>query len=230
MTKEKISFYKEHPKTCDPSDFWGQVKRTVNGVPVTQDQIDMIVDAVVNELELTQSDVLLDLCCGNGALSTLLFKYCDGGLGVDFSDHLISIANKNFLNPPHQTYILQDIVEFCSQPISPLLYTKMVCYGSFSYLEYDDAKQVLLNLNENFPNLLRGFIGNCPNKELLVDFYKDGSFEPGTENNPDSPIGIWRTPDEFITLAKHCGWTATIHKMSNKYYASHYRYDVILTR
>ena len=26
----ELSFYKEHPKTCDPEDFWGQVKRTVN--------------------------------------------------------------------------------------------------------------------------------------------------------------------------------------------------------
>ena len=108
-----MNFYKEHPKTCSPDDFWGQVKRTVNGTPVTQDQIDMIVDAVIKQLHLDLEDTLLDLCCGNGALSTLFFKYCKGGLGVDFSEYLISIANRNFALPPDQTYILQDAIAFC---------------------------------------------------------------------------------------------------------------------
>ena len=41
----ELTFYKEHPKTCDPEDFWGQVKRTVNGKPIPQAQIDMIVES-----------------------------------------------------------------------------------------------------------------------------------------------------------------------------------------
>jgi len=30
--------YKEYPKTLDPDDVWGQVRRTVNGKPVSEDQ------------------------------------------------------------------------------------------------------------------------------------------------------------------------------------------------
>lgn len=230
MNKEKFSFYKEHPKTCSPDDFWGQVKRTVNGTPVTQDQIDMIVDAVVKQLHLEPEDTLLDLCCGNGALSTLLFKNCKGGLGVDFSEYLISIANRFFDSPPNQTYILQDAIIFCEKPITPEKYTKMVCYGSFPFIEHERAQLLLKLLNTNFANLQKIFIGNCPDKNLLTDFYGDRPFIPGVENNPDSPIGIWRTQEEFIFLANSCGWQATIHKMPMQYYASHYRYDVILTR
>ena len=75
-------FYKHHPKTCDPEDFWGQVMRTVEGKAVDQAQIDMIVATVVRELELSGDDLLLDLCCGNGALTTHFFSRCRGGLGV----------------------------------------------------------------------------------------------------------------------------------------------------
>jgi SAM-dependent methyltransferase len=229
MSKDKFSFYKEYPKTCAPDDFWGQVKRTVNGVPVSQDQIDMIVDAVVSELELSKEDCLLDLCCGNGALSTLLFEYCSGGLGVDFSEHLISVANNNFSAPPSKDYILQDVVEFCENPITPHKFSKLVCYGSFSYIEQDKAVKLLHLLKSNFPNLRRIFIGNCPDKVLLPDFFAKREAVPGIENNPDSPIGVWRTQAEFISLAKRCGWEAAIHKMPVQYYSSHYRYDVVLS-
>jgi hypothetical protein len=229
MNKEKFRFYKDHPKTCSPDDFWGQVKRTVNGTSVSQDQIDMIVDAVVAGLQLSKEDTLLDLCCGNGALSTLFFKHCQGGLGVDFSEYLISIANRYFADPPNQTYLSQDALKFCEEPVTPHRFTKMVCYGSFSYLEQDSAEKILLLIKNNFPNLQRIFIGNCPDKELLAIFYGDRPFTPEKVNEPDSPIGIWRTQEEFISLTKRCGWQTTIHKMPSSYYAAHYRYDIILT-
>ena len=229
MKKERFSFYKDHPKTCSPDDFWGQVKRTVNGAPISQDQIDMIVNAVVTGLELSKEDNLLDLCCGNGALSTLLLKHCKGGVGVDFSECLISVAQKNFTEEPRETYILSDIVDFCEEPRSPEIFTKVLCYGSFAYLEQHRAERLLYLLRNNFLNLHRVFIGNCPDKELLSDFVKDRQFEPGTEDNPDSPIGIWRTKEEFSALAKRCGWQISFHKMPDYFYAAHYRYDVILT-
>ena len=230
MEKERFKFYKEHPKTCRPDDFWGQVKRTVNGKPVSQDQIDMIVDAVVSGLDLNRNDILLDLCCGNGALSTLLFKHCKGGLGVDFSEYLISIANRHFAAPPDQTYILQDVVDFCKNPITPHRFSKMVCYGSFSFIETDRAEAMLSLLASNFPNLERAFIGNYPDRQFMTEFYGDRQIDAGTDSDPDSPIGIWRTREEFISMANRCGWQATIHKMPQQYYAAHYRYDVILTK
>ena len=50
--------HKEYPKTCRPDDFWGQVKRTVHGKPVSQDQIDMIIYAIRNGLSLSHEDIL----------------------------------------------------------------------------------------------------------------------------------------------------------------------------
>lgn len=79
-----------------PEDFWVQVKRTVKGQPVSQDQIDMIVSAMTAALDLSPDDILLDLGCGNGALTTYFFHRCRGGLGVDFSEFLISVARRNF--------------------------------------------------------------------------------------------------------------------------------------
>jgi len=230
MSEDNFSFYKEYPKECERDDFWRQVKRTVNGVPVSQEQIDLIISAIVDNLALTESDHLLDLCCGNGALSSPVFKCCSGGLGVDFSEYLISVANEFFASPPREVYFLQDVVEFCTKPVSPEKFSKALCYGSFSYIGLSQAVQMLESLRKNFPNLQRIFIGNCPDKALLGDFVGGRDFIAGTELDPDSPIGIWRTENEFSELAQRAGWKVSFHKMSEQYYASHYRYDAVLER
>jgi SAM-dependent methyltransferase len=228
MKEEKFSFYKEYPKTCREDDFWGQVKRTIRGVPVSDDQIEMIVDAVVDGLQLQRDDNLLDLCCGNGALSTLMFEYCKTGYGVDFSEYLISIANKNFASHS-QTFICQDVMNFCMSTPRPERFTKAVCYGSFAFLEQAGATEVLKLLRRRFTNVKRIFIGNCPDKKSLHDFFDGKDYTDGIEDDPDSPIGIWRTEAEFISLAERCGWRAEFRKMPTHYYAAHYRYDVVLT-
>ncbi|HIE84728.1 MAG TPA: hypothetical protein EYQ00_13195, partial [Dehalococcoidia bacterium] len=59
-------FFHDHPATCDPDDFWGQGKRTVNGKTVDQRQIDLIIEGIVEGTDLKEDDYVLDLCCGNG--------------------------------------------------------------------------------------------------------------------------------------------------------------------
>jgi len=223
-------FYDEYPKRCRRDDFWGQVKRTVNGVPVSQDQIDLIVNSVATDLALSKQDTLLDLCCGNGALSTLFFKHCKAGVGVDCSEYLISIANANFASPPDQIFILRDVVEYCENVVTPGMFSKAVCHGSFAYLEQDMAQALLHSLSKNFPSIERVFIGECPDKAFLSDFFGDRPLVPGTENDPCAPLGIWRTQEEFVSLAERCGWQAKVQKMPENYLGGYYRYDVILFR
>jgi cyclopropane fatty-acyl-phospholipid synthase-like methyltransferase len=64
--------YIEYPKSLPEDDYWGQVRRTVNGKPVAETQIAMIVNAIQLGLELESSDKILDIACGNGALSSRL--------------------------------------------------------------------------------------------------------------------------------------------------------------
>jgi cyclopropane fatty-acyl-phospholipid synthase-like methyltransferase len=225
-----FSFYKEYPKTCDPKDFWSQVKRTVNGKPVSAKQIRMIVTAVRNGLQLEYSDTLLDLCCGNGALTDLLFNYCRGGVGVDFSEYLINVAKSNFELHPYKIYKLCDITDFLRNTSAPTRFTKILCYGSFAYLDTKRAKELLSLCNERFPSASTLFIGNLPDKSQLNAFYVKNDYTPGIEDEPDSPIGKWRTKEEFQVLAENVGWDIQFRTMPKTFYASKYRFDAILTR
>ena len=190
----------------------------------------MIVTAVKEGLLLKNSDTLLDLCCGNGALTNLLFNYCRGGVGVDFSDYLIQIAKSNFESKPNKLYELGDVIDFLRYTKESTHFTKILCYGSFAYLEANRAKELLHLCMERFPGAEILYIGNLPDKDKLGDFFSEHSYSPGIEQEPDSPIGIWRTREEFRALAHQIGWHINFHTMPKNFYASEYRFDAILTR
>ncbi|MBI1731274.1 MAG: class I SAM-dependent methyltransferase [Gammaproteobacteria bacterium] len=222
-------FYKEFPKTCAPDDFWGQVRRTVNGRPVDDHQIRMIVDAVSSGLELVQSEILLDLCCGNGALTTQIIARCRAGVGVDFSEVLIKVARSNFSKPDHEEYVLEDVNRFVAQYPDPGRFHKAMCYGSFQYLPEAEAQSVLGTLRDRFRSLRRVFIGNLPDLDRIGRFFRDAPMPEGIEIDPGSPVGIWRSQEQFARLARTCGWSVEFRQMPADYYAAHYRYDAVLT-
>jgi cyclopropane fatty-acyl-phospholipid synthase-like methyltransferase len=218
-----------YAKTRAPDDFWGQIRRTVHGIPVSDDQIKMIVDRIRHELHLTHGDSLLDIACGNGALSHFLFDSCAEYLGVDFSEYLISVAKTNFEILPNYRFLHQEATEYVRSEARPQRFRNVLCYGSFSYFSAGDAAEILRTLFEKFSNVQKVFIGNLPDKYLAAEFYKR---EPDIKelNDNTSQIGIWRTREEFMRLAYDAGWQVKFSKMPSEFYSSYYRYDALLSR
>ena len=221
--------YKEYPKTLPPDDLWGQVRRTVYGQPVSEDQIQMMVDAIVAGLELQPTSLLLDIGCGNAALGARLFPYCDQCLGVDFSEYLISVANTRFASPRH-TFICQDAVEYAAQEAEPLRFDKALCFGMFAYLSDASAQQLLASLNQRFLNVSSVFIGNIPDPDCAASFFKDRDLAGIELDNPQSQIGVWRTREQLAAMAKAAEWRVRFQHMSPDFYQAHYRYNAIFER
>ena len=147
MKNKKDYIHKEYPKTCPPDDFFGQVKRTVNGKPISNKEIKMIVTAIKNGLNLKKEDVLFDLGCGNGALSVQLFSSIESYLGIDFSQYLIEIAKKNFEKEKFK-FEHGEANEYLENSSVNKLFTKGLCYGVFTYFEKEKAENILKNISE----------------------------------------------------------------------------------
>ncbi len=222
--------YNDQPNVVLPNDFWGQVRRSVRGTPVDEAQIRLIVDAVVAGLALEPNDLLLDLCCGNGALSECFFERCLGGLGVDFAENQIAIARANFERPPERCYVVDDVVDFVATSGDTTRFTKVLCYGSFAYLPADDARALLTHVRTRYPNARRIYVGNVPDRALVRKFFDANAYVPGIEDEHDSTIGRWYDENEFRALASASGWQPAFHRMPPDFYSAAYRYDVILTR
>ena len=222
------SDYKEYPKTLAADDFWGQVRRTVNAKPVSDAQIALIVAAIREGLQFSKEDIVLDLACGNGALTSYFFEDCCAVHGVDYSPYLIEIAIKRFQVPGKSTFIVDDAVHYVGNEAEPSRFTKALCYGSFAYFAEADARQVLRGLRERFVNVSRLFIGNLPDRERAHLFYQPGADYSCQLKDHTAAIGIWRSQAEFCGLAAEEGWEATPTLMPPEFYAAHYRYDALL--
>ncbi len=222
--------YNEHAKSRAPDDFWGQIRRTENREQVSEEQINMITAAIRSTLQLNPEDKMLDLACGNGILSHLLFDSIAAYLGVDLSEHLISVAKKNFEELPGYRFMTCGAAEYVREEAHSEQFSRVLCYGSFSYFSAADAAEVLRTLHQKFTNVQRVFIGNLPDKDRAASFYKTKQISAEEMADHASQIGIWRTQSEFAELASDAGWKTKFSIMPPEYYAGYYRYDVLLTR
>lgn len=222
--------YDIHARTCAPDAFWAQVKRTVHGKPVSEEQIALIVEQIKTQLALTPNDVLLDLACGNGALSDRLIDSCAGLFGVDISDYLIQVAHEHFSKPSRVDFAACGVVQYLEEEVDPARFTKVLCYGSFMYFSDDDARATLALVNERFNNVETFFIGNLPDRERFKAFYSQRDPAPGELDDPKALIGIWRSRETFAAMADDAGWEMVSAAMPEGFYSTHYRYDAVLRR
>jgi SAM-dependent methyltransferase len=227
------ALYETHARTCDAKDFQSQVMRNPYGKPVGQDQLDLLIDGVVRGLNLERDDILLDLCCGNGAITDPIFARCKGGVGVDFTRYLIEVAKTNFERPVERVYEVFDVQDFVETTNRAECFTKVMCYGAFQCLSEKKAAAVLVALRQRFPNVQRVFLGNLPdldNADLLFRETLRTELWPFTElKRHDTLFGIWRTREEIIKLALECGWRAELSQMPSSYYCAYYRFDAALS-
>ena len=217
--------YLERPKQFARDDFWRQVRRTVNGQPVSEEQIQLIVDQVRQGLDLRAGDSLLDIGCGNGALTACFETDVAATLGVDYSAYLIDVARQHFESPRMRFAELS-----IEQMITGRLHRdhgKALLYGVSSYVG-DDLLKALIGwyLDDHDGRL---FIGNVRDERHAAAFYREsrGARELGDHT---TSIGKWRTQDWFSAVASDLGLRATFMKMPPAFYLSTYYFDVVFTR
>ena len=221
--------YQEYPKTLPRDDFWGQGRRTIMGRRINEKEVSLLVDHIREQLGLEPSDVLLDIGCGNGALSARLFDDCGGYAGVDLSTYLIGVAQEFFERPPHYLFFSSDAIEFAGSVDRPSIFTKCLCFAVLQYLAPERVTEVLRIHWDRFTNVHRVVLGNLPNREKANLFFSDGYDESDLQRH-QSQIGKWWSTEEIGCLASSFGWKVSFSQMPDDIFNAKYRFDAILTR
>ena len=221
--------YKEYPKTLSKDDLWGQVRRTVYGRPVPEAQIQMMVDAIRAGLHLTPATTLLDIGCGNAALTARLFPHCGQIVGVDSSEFLITVANELFGGFGHE-FVCMEAGQYVLEEKAPLRFSAALCFGVFAYLSDHQATQMLSCIFERFSNVRSFFIGSIPDSESASRYFGEAEIPRAQLEHHQSQIGVWRSRGKLSAMATETGWNARIQEYLPEFYQSHYRYNAILER
>ena len=230
LTRSYPANYDAHARSVPPDAHWKQVRRTVAGEPVDAAQIGFIIEAIAAGLDLARTDVVLDLACGNGALSSRLFDRCAGLVGVDISPYLIEIAQKDFGRLPNCRFHAEDAVAYLKRERDTSAFTKALFYGAFQYFARADAVVALQTLHERFQHVSKVFIGNVPDKSRVAGFHRADAPDEADLNDHEAKFGIWYLPQELEAIGRAAGWRASVSYMPAQFYASRYRFDVTLER
>jgi SAM-dependent methyltransferase len=221
--------YDEYPKALARDDFWGQVRRTIRGRRITEEELAVVVRAIRSGLQLSSDDVLLDLMCGNGALTARLFDSCQSVIGVDRSKYLIEIAKEYFERAPQYRFVEAEALAYVRVGPEAQRFTKMLCYGAFQYLPFDVARLILSELRLGFASVERILLGNLPDKERADRFFRDRLEQERPDlGDAGSQIGVWWAQEELREVAGACGWRASFSQLPSHVFNAHYRYDAVL--
>lgn len=206
-----------------------QVGRTIGNKPIDNEVIDKIVKQVVLYLDLQPSDVLLDVCCGNGMISKHLAKYCQKVIAVDISPQQIALAQK--LNMAENiTYLVGDATKLSEVVHNQV--NKINLYFSFQYLDnLQKGEKTLAEMQKCLLKNGKVFIGDVPEKEKWARFY--ASFRAKIwflyyELRNKNPMGKFWSYKEMQQIAAKTGFSVEkIIQPTDLPYA-HYRCDYAL--
>ncbi len=224
------SDYKEYPKTLPRDDLWGQVRRTIYGRRISEAEVAAIVASVERALQLSPHDSLLDLACGNGALTARLFCSCGSVLGVDFSSYLVGVAKEFFDRPPHYAFLEAEMLAYVRTEPDPLRFTKAMCYASIQFLPPESVELMVAEVARRFRNVTHFLLGNVPDKDRAHLFFGEARDAEVDLADPTSQIGVWWAQSEVQKIAEKSGWKVIFSRLPDNVFNARYRYDVLLSR
>jgi len=222
-------FWVDHAQATSSDSLQHQVLRTINKQPVSDAEFQEILKDIEEKLAIDRNDVILDLCCGNGLITSYLAPKCKKIIGVDFAQDLV--RQIDLVRHPNISIVVEDIrkVQFEQETID-----KVIIYAGIQYLTEKDT----ISLFESVLNWMKKngvcFIGDVPDRSRLWDFFnndqRQGAYFDALKK--DAPlIGAWFESQWLKNLGKHVGFNKVdILAQPHHLPYSHYRFDVILRK
>ena len=204
-----------------------QVGKTVHGKPVSEEQIDLIVNGICRNLRLDRRDSVLDLCCGNGLLTSKLAPIVDRITGIDYSQHLIEIANVHN-TASNVTYICRNIIELDEMQFAHA--GKILMYEALQHLSVQDCHDLAGMLRKTRRGTC-ALIASIPDRTKLGSYYDtqekmDFYLRCERENRPH--MGRWWFRQELTEIADAHGLSMRPLEQDPRLYTAYYRFDVLL--
>ena len=203
-----------------------QVARLVDGKVVDAQMLNRIASDIQSKLGLKSSDSLLDVCCGNGALTELLLPHCKNISAVDFSPALIDEAKKRNAS-------IQFICDGAEAFELHQQFDKILLYFSFQYFEsVEHGKKVIKNLLHHAKPGATILLGDITDQRQIFHYYNSPKKvlkwiyqnAKGTNN-----MGKFWHPSELDAICKSLGIKGEAVNQQRWQPFAYYRFDYIIT-
>ena len=218
------NFWDQFAKSDDPHE---QVARlSKNDLPV--DIIERITRHIMDQLQITKSDSVLDVCCGNGVISKAMAGYCTHVTGVDLSP--VQIQNARTAAPENVNFTEGDGLELSSSVSRQ--YDKILCYFSFQYFDsYQKGKQALSEMQKVLKPGGKIFLGDVPDYAKRKQFYQtwDALLKKKIDRLLDrDAMGKFWQKEELDEICLSLGLKGHYLEQPEGMLYSHYRLDYLV--
>lgn len=218
-------------EATNEDDLYIQVGKTANRAPISKEVFENIVTDIIEKLELKSSDILLEMCCGNGLFTlplSYLVKYI---YAFDFTESLIDNALR-FKSNNNIEYAVGNAKEDFTKIFKgelPIIQKFLIndATAYFSPSELEMVIERILKLSHEF----KFYLTNIPNDENKWNFYNTPERKANYEKAIQSGdiflggIGRWWQKSEFINIAEKYNLNLEIFDQTNEY---SYRMSVLL--
>ena len=217
-------------------DLLYQVAKTVSSKAIDENQVNIIVERITEELNVSSNDNILDLCCGNGILTFRIAKNVKFVIGMDYSNTLLKNANK-CKAMENIIYVNQNVIEIDEQKILIQKYNinKVIVSDALAYFSRREFMNILEALNQSLLSKHLIFLGNVLIKNRRWKFYNtvfrkfDYLINYKLLGNSKG-IGKWWHIKELEFIAKHFNYKIKFIEQNPKLSTAHYRMDVVFEK
>lgn len=176
---------------------------------------------------------MLDLCCGNRLITKELAKQCKEVVGIDFSQPLLEVANRD-RRPPNVVYQYIDVLDLDKMPpIVSGIFNKIIMYEALQHFRKQGLTAILRNIQRLSSRNYLLLFGSVPDVTKKWAFYNTPKrrlmyFARKVFGN--EAIGTW-WDKEFITgTCKQLDLSCEFKEQRRELHISYYRFDVLISR
>ena len=207
-------------------NFFQQVQRTSKGLNLSEKELFHSVNFISKNI--SAKDIVLDICCGNGLITSQII--CKSIIGVDFSKHLISIAQANFINQNIQ-FICADALYI--DKLFNYQFDKIILNFSFQYFNFHEGKELIFKMS----NLLKQdgliYISDIPNKHKQHLFAGNGLQKLKYYIKyylKKEPTGKFWSQKELDSICNSYNLKGVVVEQPKYLPYSHYRFDYLISK
>lgn len=204
------------------------VGRTKNGNPISDEDWNKSIKHIASQLNLKESDDILEVCCGNGMVIGELSKLCNSAYGIDYSDKLLKQLVKNY---PNVECTWKDVLKY---KYKPSIYDKVILYFSAQHFSEMNLLELIIKMSYTTKSGGSILIGDVPNESEKWNYISEPKhrYDYFTRISNRTPmIGNWYSKDWFLALNDYLpNVNVRVVEQPNFMINSDWRFDVIITK
>lgn len=204
-----------------------KIGRTINGIPISNEDWESVLNDLTQHLQLKKDDVVLDIASGSGAIALPFSEKVKSITAIDISKQLLDSID-------YRTNLIKIKADIRNYEFEENSFSKIIFY--FAVQHFTEQETVCL-FSKIYKWLKPGglcFIGDIPDIDKRFIFFNSIErekiyFNKISSGNPI--IGTWFKKDFMLKLSSWAGFSKSIIlDQPQDYINAHYRFDIKLCK